>query len=249
MARLSAVTREQLDPEDHQYFDSIVGSRGSIRGPYGVLMHSPKLAARVADTGAFVRFDFGIPESLKEIVIIATAKEMESQYEFSAHAKLARTAGVSDETIKAIATGTAPAGLSGDEALLVGYVHELLQDHKVTEATYKMPVSASTAPPCQFAPPVMCGSINIALAPSAPARIGGVKRGPSWYSDAILRASAFSSAVKSRRSSVVTPCRSKGTGLVGNGCVGDVRSPGTVDWGTGRSSIGHTGSPVTRSKT
>lgn len=137
MARLSAVTREQLDPEDHQYFDSIVGSRGSIRGPYGVLMHSPKLAARVADTGAFVRFDFGIPESLKEIVIIATAKEMESQFIFSGHAKLARTAGVSDETIKAIATGTAPAGLSGDEALLVGYVHELLQDHKVTEATYK----------------------------------------------------------------------------------------------------------------
>ena len=61
MARLPAVTRDQLAPEDHQYFDSIVGTRGSIRGPYGVLLHSPKLAARVADTGAFVRFDFGIP--------------------------------------------------------------------------------------------------------------------------------------------------------------------------------------------
>jgi 4-carboxymuconolactone decarboxylase len=137
MARLPAVTRDQLDPEDHQYFDSIVGTRGSIRGPYGVLLHSPKLAARVADTGAFVRFDFGIPESLKETVIIATAKEMHSQYEFSAHARLARTAGVSDETIKAVATGTAPAGLSGDEALLVGYVHELLRGHKVKDATYK----------------------------------------------------------------------------------------------------------------
>ena len=33
MARLPAVTREQLDPEDHQYFDAIVGTRGSIRGP------------------------------------------------------------------------------------------------------------------------------------------------------------------------------------------------------------------------
>src|SRR5215510_4821700 len=38
-------------------------------------------------------------------------------------------------------------------------------------------------------------------------------------------------------------------GLVGNGCVGDVFSPGTSDCGTGRSSIGHTGCPVTRSKT
>ncbi|NQW24078.1 MAG: carboxymuconolactone decarboxylase family protein [SAR202 cluster bacterium] len=137
MARLSAVTRDQLKPEDYEYFDSIVGTRGSIRGPYGVLLHSPKLAARVADTGAFVRYEFGIPEALKETVIITTAKEMQSQYEFSAHARLARAAGVSDETIKAIATGTAPAGLSGDELLLVGYVKELLQKHKVSDATYK----------------------------------------------------------------------------------------------------------------
>ena len=137
MARLPAVTRDQLAAEDQQYWDAIVGTRGSIRGPYGVLLHSPKLAARVADTGAFVRYEFSIPEALKETVIIATAKEMHSQYEFSAHARLARTAGVSDETIKAIATGTAPAGLNGDEALLVGYVHELLRDHKVTDATYK----------------------------------------------------------------------------------------------------------------
>ena len=137
MARLPAVARDQLAAEDHEYFDSIVGTRGSIRGPYGVLLHSPKLAARVADTGAFVRYEFTLPENLKETVIIATAKEMESQYEFSAHARLARAAGVSDDTIKAVADGTAPAGLSGDEALLVGYVKEMLQKHKVSDATYK----------------------------------------------------------------------------------------------------------------
>ena len=51
MARLSEVTRDQLKVEDQEYFDQIVGSRGSIRGPYGVLLHSPKLAARVAHAG------------------------------------------------------------------------------------------------------------------------------------------------------------------------------------------------------
>ena len=51
------------------------------------------------------------------------------------------------------------------------------------------------------------------------------------------------------RSSTVTPWRSNGFGLVGNGCVGDVRSPGTSVCGTGRSSIGQTGAPVARSKT
>ena len=70
-------------------------------------------------------------------MIIATAREMRSQYEFSAHARLARAAGVSDETIKIIATGAAPNGLEGDEALLTGYVKEMLQEHKVSASTYK----------------------------------------------------------------------------------------------------------------
>ena len=54
---------------------------------------------------------------------------------------------------------------------------------------------------------------------------------------------------KSIRASVVMPTRSNGAGFVGNGCVGDVHSPGTPFWGTGRSSIGQIGLPVTRSNT
>ena len=136
MARLPDLTREQLKAEDQQYYDEILGSRGSVRGPYGVLLHSPKLAARVANTGTYVRFECDLPNGLKEVVIIATAREIKSQYEFTAHARLAREAKVSDETIKAIAQGTAPDGLTGDEALLVRYTQELLRNHKISDATF-----------------------------------------------------------------------------------------------------------------
>lgn len=136
MARLPNVTREGLQPEDQHFFDEIVGSRGSVRGPYGVLLHSPKLAARVAHTGTYVRFDFDIPEALKEVIIIATAREIRNQYEFAAHARLARSHGVAEDTIAAIARGTAPAGLAGDEALVVAYVQELLQNRKISDATF-----------------------------------------------------------------------------------------------------------------
>jgi len=44
-------------------------------------------------------------------------------------------------------------------------------------------------------------------------------------------------------------CRAKAGGLVGNGCVGDDTSPGTSLLGTGRSSMGHSGLPLTRSNT
>ncbi len=136
MARLPELTRDQLKSEDQQYYDEIVGSRGSVRGPYGVLLHSPKLAARVANTGTYVRFECDLPDSLKEVVIITTAREIKSQYEFTAHARMAREAKVSDETIKAIAQGTAPQGLSGDEELLVRFTQQLLRDHKVSDANY-----------------------------------------------------------------------------------------------------------------
>jgi 4-carboxymuconolactone decarboxylase len=136
MARLTNVTRDQLKPEDQQFYDSIAGSRGSVRGPYGVLLHSPDLAARVAHTGSYVRFNLDLPESLKETVIIATAREIKNQYEFAAHARLARQAGVSEDTIQAIARGNAPQGLSGDEEKLVRYVHELLRNHKISDATF-----------------------------------------------------------------------------------------------------------------
>src|SRR5437899_10467855 len=55
--------------------------------------------------------------------------------------------------------------------------------------------------------------------------------------------------VKSIRSAVFTPCRSYAGGLVGKGCVGQVLSPLTLDCGTGRSSMGQIGFPVTLSNT
>ena len=136
MARLPNLDRNQLQPEDQPFYDAIADSRGSVRGPYGVLLHSPDLAARVAHTGTFVRFNLDLPESLRETIIIATAREIKSQYEFYAHARLARQAGVAEDTIQAIARGTAPQGLAGDEAMLVRYVQELLRHHKISNATF-----------------------------------------------------------------------------------------------------------------
>ncbi len=136
MQRLPNLTREQLKPEDQKYYDSIVSTRSGIRGPFGVLLHSPDLAARVANTGAFARFTLDIPESLREIIIMATTREQDTQYAFTAHARLARDAKVPESTIKAIADRTAPKGLSGDEALAVQYTLELLRNHKIIDATF-----------------------------------------------------------------------------------------------------------------
>lgn len=136
MARLPNLGREDLKPEDRRYVDEIVETRGGIRGPFGVLLHSPDVAARVAATGAYVRFEGDIPNYLREVVILVTAREIKNQYEFTAHAALARKAGVSEDTIQTIIQGKAPDGLSRDEQILASYAQELLRDHNVSDASY-----------------------------------------------------------------------------------------------------------------
>ena len=82
-----------------------------------------------------------------------------------------------------------------------------------------------------------------------PRSLGGVKSGPKSCALTISRASALRDGVKSMRSSGRKPCRSKGLGQEGMGCVEALCSPGMVDGGTGVSTMGHIGVPVTRSKT
>src|SRR6266508_2839691 len=113
----------------------------------------------------------------------------------------------------------------------------------VIDGTYRIPVSGSNAAPDQEAPPTAPGKIM------ADSIDGGVYKGPCPYLRRIASASRRSSGVKSIRSSTERPCRSNGAGFVGKGWVSELLSPGTVDCGTLRSSMGHIGFPVTRSKT
>src|SRR5262245_21967624 len=108
-----------------------------------------------------------------------------------------------------------------------------------------MCVSGSYEPPGQFVTPVV---MIVPYGPSALLAAIGVKIGPIRYFETSFTASARSSGVKSIKSSIDgTPATPYAAGFVGNGCVGEYHSPGTSPFGTGRSSIGQIGTPVTRS--
>src|SRR5881296_1392730 len=112
-----------------------------------------------------------------------------------------------------------------------------------------MCVSGSYEPPAQLVPPPAGPKTRVPSGPSTLLTTGGVNSGPILKRETIFSASARSSGVKSMRSSTDDPWRSYAGGLVGNGCVAEYHSPGTSPLGTGRSSIGHIGFPVTRSNT
>ena len=137
MARLSELNRDEVPPEKQHIYDEIAGSRGSVRGPFAMLMHSPEVAGRAAHLGAYLRFESSLEQSVVELVTLATAREWDCQYEWTAHEPQARQAGVGEEAITAVKEGRAPEGLSADEAVVVSYAQELIRNHRVSEATFE----------------------------------------------------------------------------------------------------------------
>src|SRR5580704_18772352 len=112
-----------------------------------------------------------------------------------------------------------------------------------------MCVSGSYEPPGQFVPPDAVPSVSVPRGPSALLATGGVNTGPKWYLETTALAFSRNCGLKSIKSSRDTPFRLYAAGFVGKGCVGEYHSPGTFPTSTFRSSIGHTGLPVMRSKT
>ena len=56
MSRLPAINRDALAPDDQAVWDRIAAVRTGVRGPFGVLMHVPALAGRVAALEDYFRF-------------------------------------------------------------------------------------------------------------------------------------------------------------------------------------------------
>jgi 4-carboxymuconolactone decarboxylase len=136
MTRLPEVKREDVRSEDLPVYDGIAASRGQVRGPFAILMYSPNLAQRVASTGAYLRFESVFPQSMREIVTLAIAREINSQYEFSAHATLARKYNVSESIIDILRRGGELLDASSDEAVAVRFVRELVGNRKITTPTF-----------------------------------------------------------------------------------------------------------------
>ncbi|MBI4639698.1 MAG: carboxymuconolactone decarboxylase family protein [Candidatus Tectomicrobia bacterium] len=138
MARIPAITqKESLPPHQQQIYDAIAESRGRISGPFTILLNSPEVAGRVAHLGAYIRFQSTLKPMIRELAILTTARELNCQYEWTAHVPLARQAGVREEAIASVGNRKAPEDLTSEEALIVQYGQELFRTQHVSDATFQ----------------------------------------------------------------------------------------------------------------
>lgn len=136
MSRLPGVNRESLAPEDQTIRDRIAAVRPGVRGPYGVLMHVPGLAGRVANLEDYFRFNAALPAADRELVILATAREMEAHFAWARHEARGIEVGTRKEAIEAVRAKGDLEGLMPRERLLVEIVQGLLPTWHLSDELY-----------------------------------------------------------------------------------------------------------------
>ncbi len=105
---------------------------------YKTLAHHPALYARWSPLGQFLLNGSSLPPREREIVMLRMGWLCQSEYEWSQHARIAKSsAGMSDVEVHRIAEGPTALGWSEFERTLLRMVDELRYDTMISDATWK----------------------------------------------------------------------------------------------------------------
>ena len=146
MTRLRTLTRTELSDEQAALWEGIVDSRGggvslfdeqgSLVGPVKAFVHQPTIGRRLSSLGGLLRFRTSIDRRLSEVAICTVGSHWHSEFEFWAHAPMAREFGVDEAVIDAWREGRSPEFEREDERIVHAVTSQLLRDRRVDDATF-----------------------------------------------------------------------------------------------------------------
>jgi len=137
--RLPLPKREDLDDAGKAHYDRVAAPGATIaglQGPSGIGLYSPKASEYARALNRYLRFEAGLAPRVREIAILTTAREMDSQFEWAAHEPEARKEGVEDRVIDIIKHRMPTAGLEETDATIIELGRQIFRDRKVTSDTF-----------------------------------------------------------------------------------------------------------------
>jgi len=120
--------------------EMIAGPRKGVKGPFIPLLRSPELMDRLQKVGEYLRFQSSLEQRISELIMLIVSRDWTQHFEWFVHVPLGRKAGISEDTIAALAEGRRPSGMSEDEGLAYDFCVELLRNKGVSETTYRRAV-------------------------------------------------------------------------------------------------------------
>src|SRR5215469_10391822 len=138
MTRIAPIAAKgDLAPEHKHVFDQVMGVFGRIRGPFSVLLHSPKLAERLLPMVPFAREVCIVQPQLRQIAVLAAVRERDANYVWAAQVDASRRVGLNEVVIDLLRAKGDPASLPEDERDIVSYMRQLMRSNRVEQPVFE----------------------------------------------------------------------------------------------------------------
>ncbi len=147
MTRLPIINGTDLSAEQQEVWDNVVNGKrgdasrfvdahGGLVGPFNASLHAAQTGRKVVSLGEALRFDTEIDNRLLELAVCTVGARWKSNFEWYAHARLAREAGVADDIVDAIERGEEPTFIHADEKAVYDLTMTLLTTGRVPDTVY-----------------------------------------------------------------------------------------------------------------
>lgn len=151
-SRLVPMTPDDLDSQQRALYDAVVESPrsqnplfqkfairddGSLAGPFDAWLRTPALGKLMERVGMGLRELTVVPVAAREVAILVVASAWRAPFEWFAHNRMARAAGVSEAIIEAVGRQQVPQ--IDDPAILAAHdvARELVHTRGISDATYQ----------------------------------------------------------------------------------------------------------------
>jgi 4-carboxymuconolactone decarboxylase len=140
LSRLPLLKREELDAQGRKLYDQAVSPDSrtlvGLRGPSGIWLHSPLLAEFLRAANQYLRFETALDRRLTELAILVTARELDNQFEWTAHEPAALREGLDPKIVDVVKRRRPVSRLGTREALIIDFGRELFRKRKLRSQTF-----------------------------------------------------------------------------------------------------------------
>lgn len=139
MARIPIATRDSVPAGQQAAFDAIVQGLGAVPqyGPGSVMVHVPQASYWATGLNNYLRQDSSLPKKVQELAMLVTARALDCQHIWNAHAASARQAGVPNGVVDALRDGAPLPTLAADEEAVIQYGQEFFTTHRVSRGAFQ----------------------------------------------------------------------------------------------------------------
>src|SRR2546428_10222079 len=99
-------------------------------------LHSPRVGEPFREMNRIVRSEVPLEPRLTELAILVTARELDNQFEWTAHEPVALKEGLDPEIIEVVKYRRPISGLGTREALIIDLGRKLLRERRVDPETF-----------------------------------------------------------------------------------------------------------------